>query len=148
MRCGDENRGTQWRRYPVNNDGEAASRRGQWTVETRRPWKRSSRIVWLLEVGTVSVAALRNATTGRDCSLNCSVAAAAVVCTHWTVCRLSCCRGSGTVRDLFKLLFGRRLWTCNVMPLMRDGTRRDPSSTDDLAGLEALFYWTHLCNRV
>ena len=26
--------------------------------------------------------------------------------------------------------------------------RRDPSSTDDLAGLEALAYWTHLCARV
>ena len=26
--------------------------------------------------------------------------------------------------------------------------RRDPSSTDDLAGLEALAYWTHLCDRV
>ena len=72
-------------------------------METRRPWKRSSRIVWLLEVGTVSVAhsgvaALRNATTGRDCSLNCSVAAAAVVCTHWTVsvCRLSCCENHTT----------------------------------------------------
>ena len=102
-------------------------------METRRPWKRSSRIIWLLEVGTVSVAALRNVTTGRDCSLNCSVAAAAVVCTHWTVCSFSCCcRGSGAVRDVFKLLFGRRLWTCNVMPLMRD----------------ALFCWTHLCNRV
>ena len=25
------NRGTQWRRYPVNNDGQAASRREQWT---------------------------------------------------------------------------------------------------------------------
>ena len=24
--------------------------------------------------------------------------------------------------------------------------RRDPSSNDDLAGLEALDYWTHLCD--
>ena len=36
------------------------------------------------------------------------------------------------------------------MDVQRDATdaRRDPSSTDDLAGLEALFYWKHLCNRV
>ena len=36
------------------------------------------------------------------------------------------------------------------MDVQRDATdaRRDPSSTDDLAGLEALFCWTHLCNRV
>ena len=30
--------------------------------------------------------------------------------------------------------------------LVRDA-RRDPSSNDDLAGLEALDYWTHLCDR-
>ena len=36
------------------------------------------------------------------------------------------------------------------MDVQRDATdaRRDPSSADDLAGLEALFCWTHLCNRV
>ena len=38
------------------------------------------------------------------------------------------------------------------MDVQRDanGTdaRRDPSSTDDLAGLEALFYWTHLSSCV
>ena len=29
--------------------------------------------------------------------------------------------------------------------LVRDA-RRDPSSNDDVAGLEALDYWTHLCD--
>ena len=33
------------------------------------------------------------------------------------------------------------------MDVQRD-VRRDPSSTDDLAGLEALAYWKHLCSRV
>ena len=63
---------------------------------------------------------------------NCSVAAAGSVnCTHWIVCRLSCGRGSAAVRGLF---------------VMRD-VRRDPSSTDDPAGLEALDYWTDMCDR-
>ena len=30
--------------------------------------------------------------------------------------------------------------------LVRDDATRDPSSNDDVAGLEALYYWTHLCN--
>ena len=59
--CGDANRGTQWRCDPVNNEGQAASRRDQSRVETF-VWMLSWS--WLLEVWTVSVAALRNATTG------------------------------------------------------------------------------------
>ena len=59
---------------------------------------------------------------------NYSVAAAgSVICTLWIVCRLSGFgRCAGLVRDV----------------------RREPSSTDDLTGLEALVYWTHLCDRV
>ena len=33
------------------------------------------------------------------------------------------------------------------MDVPRD-VKRDPLSTDDLVGLEALDYWTHLCARV
>ena len=43
-----------------------------------------------------------------------------------------------------------RLWLgfgrcAGARGLVRD-TRRDPSSNDDVAGLEALGYWTHLCD--
>ena len=62
---------------------------------------------------------------------NCSVAAAGSV-KLYTLDRVSFVLWSG---------FGR------CAGLVRD-MRRDPSSTDDLAGLEALDYWTHLCDRV
>ena len=48
-------RGTQWRRHPVNNDGQAAQNNGNVRLRVLG-WS------WLL--GTVSVAALRNMTTG------------------------------------------------------------------------------------
>ena len=72
---------------------------------------------------------------------NCSVIAAAgsVNCTHWIVCRLyraHCVQGTAEAVVGFRTLCGG---------LVRDA-RRDPSSNDDVAGLEALDYWTHLCD--
>ena len=72
---------------------------------------------------------------------NCSVIAAAgsVNCTHWIVCRLyrsHCVQGTAEAVVGFRTLCGG---------IVRDA-RRDPSSNDDVAGLEALDYWTHLCD--
>ena len=64
-------------------------------------------------------------------------------------CSHRCCRRSGCRR--FGLspswMSPTRLVADLTSILVRDA-RRDPSSTDDLAGLEALIYWTHMCDRV
>ena len=71
--------------------------------------------------------------------------AGSVNCTHWIVCRLSRahCVQPGTAEAVvgFRMLCGGG----GARGLVRDA-RRDPSSNDDVAGLEALDYWTHLCD--
>ena len=83
-----------------------------------------------------------------ECELlpNCVTAAAGSVnYTHWVVCRLysaaHCVQADeGTAEAVvgFRTLCGGR------GGLVRDA-RRDPSN-DGVAGLEALDYWTHLCD--
>ena len=98
---------------------------------------------WLLEVGTVSVAELRNATTCWSAN-------------QYTVCRTAVWPWPRPVvytldRVSFVLLRGSDAVPGAFVDCAVDApsdARRDPSSTDDLAGLEALAYWTHLCDRV
>ena len=79
-----------------------------------------------------------------ECELlpNCVTAAAGSVnYTHWIVSRLysaHCIQGTAEAVVGFRTLCGRR------GGLVRDARR--PSSNDDVAGLEALDYWTHLCD--
>ena len=107
-------RGTRWRRYPVNSDGQAASHREQWT---RSPeclagagylelWRHCVTRQQVRPVGVRTEAMLPN----------CSVAAAgSVICTH--------CGCRGSTRVSFVLWSGlrrcaglvRRLWMCHVM---------------------------------
>ena len=126
---------TQWRRYPVINDGQNASRREQWTrlPECLAGAAYSELWVWRHCVRLKPCVQLE--CEPRDCSV---AAAGSVICTHWIVCRLSCGRGSDAVRGMF-VDCGRATWCVSGPFVDQDG---------GLAGLEALVYWTHLCYRV
>ena len=107
------NRGTQWRRYPVNNNGQAARRRERWT---RLPECLAGAAYWELWVWRHCVTRLQTCVQLECEPRHCSVAAAgSVICTHWIVCRLSCGRGSDAVpgSDAVRGLFVD--WTCHVM---------------------------------
>ena len=104
------NRTTRWRRYPVNSDGQAASRKEQWTrspeclagagyLELRR------HCVTQLQVRPVGVRTEAMLPNGS------------VICTRWLLwimCRLSCGRGSDAVRGMF-VDCGRATW-CETGP--------------------------------